>query len=562
MRIGEVGLPEISAPGKIISKTAGLPSAMAEGDSIEAKVLSVSDGGAQLKTADGYIFHARLDGGARLSEGETVTLVVGEKGDGVIFMSVARPDAYPGAETARGAAAPDAALASFTGTLTSLNLPVTDETVARMRALLAANPALPPDEAAFLAANGIDAPNLSDAARALLSGGEKIDQILAELITLVADGDAGAASAGTVPAETAASLDAAAAGLPEAPATPETAAGLAAESVIEIAPGTGTEPTAAPAVSAAAEPAARTEDTSLVGRGDSARQTEEPAARAQDMRTEDASVAERGDPARRTEEIATRTEDAGVQDANAVGRGDPARRNTEPVAVPARKLADMLGTLASARESVGDLRGVPREKLAQVIENLFSELKSAEKDLGQRLKTVKEELPARLALFEEAVARTNTPQRAAILERTDKTLEHARLASSVEQYAYAQLPVVTRGERRTAELYVFKKKKSGKISADDANILLSLDLSALGHWEAFVKVTGKDVSVQMRAATDEAREYLSDNTAKLHELLRDAGYRLSGARVTRGDGETTPLTALAALSEYGGVRSAGVDFIV
>jgi hypothetical protein len=195
---------------------------------------------------------------------------------------------------------------------------------------------------------------------------------------------------------------------------------------------------------------------------------------------------------------------------------------------------------------------------------LFTEIdREGRESIAVRRRQARAELPARAAQLAEYAARTGAPDAEAITDRAGRIIDQARLSNAAEQYVYTQLPVVISGERRAAELYVFKRKRAA-ISKDDANILLSLDLPALGHWEALVNVRGHDVSLQMRAASDGAREHLSGSTARLHDILSEAGYRLTGARVTSGgDGaaaETTPLTACAALTR--GREGAGIDVVV
>jgi hypothetical protein len=184
--------------------------------------------------------------------------------------------------------------------------------------------------------------------------------------------------------------------------------------------------------------------------------------------------------------------------------------------------------------------------------------------VAARLRAAGAELPERAARIAEYAARAGAPNADAIAERADRLADQSRIAGASEQYICAQLPVVIAGERRAAELYVFKRKKS-TISKDDANIILSLDLPALGHWDALVNVRGRGVSLQMRASSDSAREQISGGTARLHDILSGAGYRLTGARVTTADaqgadgGAVTPLTVCARLPERGG---AGIDVVI
>lgn len=97
---------------------------------------------------------------------------------------------------------------------------------------------------------------------------------------------------------------------------------------------------------------------------------------------------------------------------------------------------------------------------------------------------------------------------------------------------YLQLPLLVNGEHSTAKLYVFKEgKQSRRIDPQDATIVLSLDLSSLGHLESMIKVKGKSVNVTFRVESKDIGSFIEKNYELLKQSLNGKGYSLNPVRV-------------------------------
>ncbi|HWQ30274.1 MAG TPA: flagellar hook-length control protein FliK [Negativicutes bacterium] len=97
---------------------------------------------------------------------------------------------------------------------------------------------------------------------------------------------------------------------------------------------------------------------------------------------------------------------------------------------------------------------------------------------------------------------------------------------------YLQLPVIINGDNSTAKLYVFREgKQSRRIDPQDATIVLSLDLSSLGHLESMVKVKGRSVNVTFRVESKEIGSIIEKNHELLRQSLNEKGYSLNPVRV-------------------------------
>ena len=201
-------------------------------------------------------------------------------------------------------------------------------------------------------------------------------------------------------------------------------------------------------------------------------------------------------------------------------------------------------------------------KLLSLFEKMFTRIEKSDADAGARLKSAKEELFARLTFLEEAISRAEPAAKTLMLDQTRRLMDHVRLLNSIDQFVYMQLPVQIGEERRTAELYMFKKKNSKRLDPENVNILLALDLENMGHWEGLINIRNKDVSIRMEVAGPDEKEYFSEKTILLHELLADAGFRLVGTDITYSEIETTPLIALSVFDRLSTGKSGGIDYIV
>ena len=223
------------------------------------------------------------------------------------------------------------------------------------------------------------------------------------------------------------------------------------------------------------------------------------------------------------------------------------------------RFSNMLLRIAgeNAGTSSGDL-----EKLINLLDKMFTRIEKSDKDAGARLKSAKEELFARLAFLEETIARAEPPAKAQMLEHTRKLMDHVRLLNNIDQFVYLQLPVHIGEERKTAELYLFKKKGGKKLDPENVNILLALDLENMGHWEGLINFRNKDVSVRMEVAGPAQKDYFSEKTVLLHNLLDEAGFKLVSTDIKHAEQETTPLTALSVFDKLTAARTGGINFTI
>ena len=235
----------------------------------------------------------------------------------------------------------------------------------------------------------------------------------------------------------------------------------------------------------------------------------------------------------------------------------PEFRNT-PAPVLER-FSDML--LRVAGDSAGAAGG-DTDKLKLMLDKLFTKIERNDQNAGERLRNAREELFARLSFIEEAAMRASPSARVQMQEQTQRLMQHVRLLNNIDQFVYMQLPVAMGDDRKSAELYLFKKKGGKRADPENVNILLALDLEHMGHWEGLINIRSKDVSVKMDVSGVEEKEHFSAHTVLLHSMLSEAGFKLVSTDISYSKEETTPLTALAALDRHTAARAGKVDFMI
>jgi hypothetical protein len=549
--------PSVTRAAQIQPPEASEPQAKVvfEGQPVTARVLAAEDGSVRLKTPDGAVFSARFEGAEPPRPGDRLSLVVSAVRDGVIYMRPADSGTLSGAAVRGfGEYFTDRADAAAARLIAGMGFPVSEETVAAARAIASEFPEATPQTAAFLAANGIEPTAQSvESAKTLLSGDRTaVMQNLLEAVETVAAASV-TAEENTPRGEPAARE----AGIAARESAPETAPGRA-EVVADASRSADAAPRDPAQISAPrVTDVLRSVMSVLANASDSA------AAPVQSRTADLARPAELAN-ARVAAEI-TQLGDAGTH--TDVPRRLEAVRDAlasriaalpEFANVPQRRITALASALVSVAEDA-DASDDSANGAVRLAEKLFPELRGR---AGETLKARREETPARLAVLAETLEKSGGT---AAAQQSARAESYVKLQNDVNQYLYAQIPLSLRGERKTAELYVFKRRpEQKKIDAENVNILLAIDLASLGHWESFIGISGKNVSFQMRTETEDARGFLADQTAELHKSLSEIGYKLESLRVACGGGfePVSPQNALSRLEDFIGERERALDIVV
>jgi len=514
------------------------------------------------------------------------------------------------------------ALEVFLNKLTALNMPATREAARLMQELMVQNPGLTLEEAAFLASNKLTGnENMMKAALALLSGAEKTDVMIARLLSLLnlTDGSQqggdfalrGNTGQGLSNIPGYAGSDATMT-LQGQIATPS---GESMQSGNAAGANFGTQLTVSSSntapltdlltmfLSKSHVPAQVLSESPLglptiISQNDDVLQS--PAEKnvqgsirdgiySDAAKTENANAAAKSTltasqitgQAQQAEPLYTSKsgQEMSLQNMGASG-AEPGRGDTNTLQSPLSALAhdfsallseipEFRGTPAEALERFSEMllkiagenasaEGSQTEKLESLLDKLFTRV--ADSGAGAKLQGAREELFARLSLIEEAIARAAPAARAEMLDNVNKLMEHVKVLNSIETFAYMQLPVKLGDERKSADLYIFKRKGGRKPDPENVNILLSLELENMGHWESLINIKNKDVSLRMEVGGEMEMQHFSDNTVLLHDMLGQVGFRLVSTDIAYSQDETTPLTALSTLGRFISGKPGIIDY--
>ena len=601
---------------------------------IRAEVVSSRNGVVSLKTENGNMLQAKPDADVILSLGDKVMLEVTSKEDGILTLAVRVEETMEQEKTSQSSNNPesvkdfnDKSLAPYADKLTELKMPVSEKTALLMRDLIAQNPGMSLDEAAFLASNklGGDARTIN-AALAFLSSGEKTDAMIARLLALLVKTDYPADNAPTLrPAGeggvTVTEVNPTGSGQPVFDGINGPLAGL-----LEIIRGGATEGwnnifQGGPPADANTLPiipqgngnmqSSNVENVENIGDffQNSLNQIQQAILGPQnnvltqseiqsitgfigEIPGDSAALPVNVSPENNREltganlpaEILT---DGKVLPDGATAAGSLHSPESKDMYQEALATGSVSGkALAEVLSQIPEFRGVPEsalerfsnmlyrvaldsadtpkghvDKLSILLDRLFTRI-DKDNTTGERLRSAREELFTRIALIEEEVSRAAHPARAEMQEQVNRLTDHLRLLNNIDQFVYMQIPVIMGQDRKTAELYMFKKKGGKRADPENVNILLALDLENMGRWEALINFRNKDVSIQMEVRGNAEKKHFSENTVLLHELLAEAGFKLVNTDIKYSKEETTPLTALVALDRYTSVRAGAIDYMI
>lgn len=135
---------------------------------------------------------------------------------------------------------------------------------------------------------------------------------------------------------------------------------------------------------------------------------------------------------------------------------------------------------------------------------------------------------------------------AATAQQLNRVENHIRLLDNITQYAYQQIPVAMNGRNRTVELYVMNRGGSGKkINPEKASILIALETENMGHLEALISVSSKNLRLRFGVDKPELAGYVNSFTGEISRAMQGIGYKLSDVRMQVTGAPVTPLSAIA-----------------
>ena len=512
MRLDAISAP----PVKITSGAARTEAApekapeLAQGDVVKARVLSVGDGTASLRTEDGALLQARLENGVLLSPGADVYLLVRDSGSDITVMTPINPVLEASVQAQPHVSSP--LLNAIFNQLVSLGYEPTEEMMSAMEHLLADVPNMTMQEAAFFAAQKLEAePAILDAFHAITTGEADTASLLNKLAAV-------SATLTEPVAQNAAPLTATATFTENTTLPDNTIPVVISESTT---PEITTLAAETQTYSAAPQIAPET-DLPAFGRW-----------LLEALGTEVSTV-----------DAASTGVLTGATLASSPLLDGLSERSLSGMAESLNRIADSIPKASSETELFDNISKFAKELFVRLDGN-------DDINLQEHLKEVREDLYIKLAYFRDAVASSGAQAKDVVLEQTQKLMDHLRLLNGLDQFVCAQIPVQLDNQSTHADLYIYKRKKNGssRIDPENVKILLALDLTHMGQLETMIEILGRDVSLRFEVESDDVANTLRQNTARIHRLLDDAGYKFANGAFVTKQPDTTIETALLALLE-------------
>lgn len=215
----------------------------------------------------------------------------------------------------------------------------------------------------------------------------------------------------------------------------------------------------------------------------------------------------------------------------------------------------------SVDTEMGELK--PQYTTKHVVEKILSMFVSLEdiKEDDAKLKEANKDLNQKLSDLKKIVKNSDIRNREDVTLKTDKIISKNKMASDISRFTYMQIPVNYSEERKTAELFVYRRKKNTKkLDPNDIVMLIGLDTTNLGRVETAIKVQNKNVSLKICQETGSAIEILKKRSIGLKKVLGDIGFLLSDVKVERLFEKTTVVNAEEVLLRADTKSSTIVDY--
>lgn len=114
-----------------------------------------------------------------------------------------------------------------------------------------------------------------------------------------------------------------------------------------------------------------------------------------------------------------------------------------------------------------------------------------------------------------------------ITEMVDNLNRNLDFMEQINQYIpYIQIPFNSENGSNTGELYVYKNKKKLTEGDSELTAFLHLDMDNLGPTDIYVSLKYNNVSTNFKLANEESLKLINDNIDFLNKRLEDKGYSL------------------------------------
>lgn len=493
------------------------------GSSFHATVIFVSDKTANLKLDSGAIIRASVQGLSAIAEGDRVQFLVNENSGHRIMLSpleIMRPGVGKIFDASLSGSSPAGGFdPSILQALARSGVSMTAELEGRIAELVAAYPRLEADLAVFLAANRLPPTAESLALSELLQTPDaKTDVLISNVLKTMTEALRGQEGAPK----------------PAAGGDDPSRSGTGAQISSDKAAAPQAEHVYAEAVKGATAEA----DVIISGAPVLTKSTDTPEAR----------EGERPELPSSAPLPASAPGEEGQNTAVSGQAGRTAGTDAAPLQAFTALLTRAFPALATPEDAgPGGLQPFDPTALQNLEASLFIELQGAS---GGKIKEGLAQLPAKIALLSSFAANLPAAGKEPASAGLNQLSSLLRFTQSLSFPGYVQLPYQRQGQRETAELFAFRRRKK-TISApgSDLIVVVGLDTVHLGRLEGKIKLSTQGVSLELLCEREETTAFAREHTAALSQALSRAGVRILSVKVGTLVQRTNSMNAPALLKE-------------
>lgn len=237
----------------------------------------------------------------------------------------------------------------------------------------------------------------------------------------------------------------------------------------------------------------------------------------------------------------------------------PQSADTAPVAPPIDPEAQApAAETEQAAPTTGEAPRLPLAEIATRLAALFSEI-DGQLD-GEKLKSGAQNLREILVL-KETLQSADISGREALAAQVNNLASQTQLTQDISRFYCLHLPVQQRDDHATAEIYVYKQPRRGRVDADNTAIAIGLDTQNIGRVETYIRVEQRRISMAFKVENTDALAPFKERAKELYRPLSQQNYRLVDVKVSPLTGRITPANAQEVLTQaMSRPRTRGLDY--
>lgn len=169
-----------------------------------------------------------------------------------------------------------------------------------------------------------------------------------------------------------------------------------------------------------------------------------------------------------------------------------------------------------------------RQGLEKIFDKFFVKIDDyiAKEELNMR--NIYKEMYKEVELIKQVLEQAEFLTKTEVFENINDLQSNLKFLNELNQNnTYIQIPLNVFNKNQTGELYILKKKQRKKsVKTDDINMFLSLTTTNLGQIDSLVNINKKNISLNIRAESNEFLDFIKKNHTELYNILFKKGYKL------------------------------------